>query len=271
MILVDYCFADYMNWLQLPFIRRIHENPDEQKLKDVIKFINSLGYRTKNIKNVHDSRSLKVIMDQLKEREEFPEISDLILKSMRKASYSLSKVPHYALGSKYHAHFTAPIRRAVDLESHYQLRNILLNNNNYSRKELKKNEKELTSFAAHASFREKMANVAEREAEKMEMASLMEKHVGEYFNGRVTNMSLYGMNVRTVDGIKGFVRFEDVLSGNYRYDLESKTLRLDNGTIFKISDSIRMRLIRASKETRTIDFKITETVKPKPKVKKKSA
>lgn len=262
MLLPDYCFADYMNWMGISYIKRIHECPDDKKIKEVVNFINTLGFKTNHIRNTHDPMSLKKIMDQIKDIQEFPILSDILLRSMKRARYSLDNVGHYGLAVKYHTHVTAPIRRVVDLENHYILREILLNENKniFTKYELDYAEKELRKIATQASTFEISGELAEKDAQKMEMAALMESKIGQYFNGRITNIAPYGINVKTEKGIIGFVRFENVLDGNYRFDLETLSLSNKKGITVKISDPVRLKLLSASKEQRTIYFRISQLI-----------
>lgn len=206
-------------------------------------------------------------MDGLKDNDAYSILSDIILCSMERARYSTDERGHYALGSEYHAHFTAAIRRFVDLVAHHMVHDILSGKMNCDKEGLDELEKELSGIANRATYYETMSDKAEEEAKAMEMATVMEDKIGEYFNGRVSNISLYGLKVRTENGIRGFVSCKDILSGNYKYDKNRKVFILDDGSIIKVSDLVRLKLIRASREDRAIDFKLLQVL-DKPKTKK---
>lgn len=267
MLLADYCYADYMIRMYQTIIRRVHDAPKKEKIKEAISTIKSLGYKIRPIKDYSDQHALKKVMDGLKDNDAYSILSDIILCSMERARYSTDERGHYALGSEYHAHFTAAIRRFVDLVAHHMVHDILSGKMNCDKEGLDELEKELSGIANRATYYETMSDKAEEEAKAMEMATVMEDKIGEYFNGRVSNISLYGLKVRTENGIRGFVSCKDILSGNYKYDKNRKVFILDDGSIIKVSDLVRLKLIRASREDRAIDFKLLQVL-DKPKTKK---
>lgn len=250
--------AIYLHHLGIPTINRIHEAPDEQKIKSAVHLVNTLGYKTRHLRNVDNPKSLQFILKQLANEKEFPILSLLLLKNLKKAVYSTDEVGHYGLALDYYLHATAPIRRVVDLELQYLL-NSLETDFDYSCESLVSLEKYLQQVAHHVTSREVCSDCAEREVVAMEMAAEMEKHLGEYRNGIVVDISGSGIMVRTTDNILGRVKFEQVCGGKYKLDRETKTLSCKklNDTI-RIGTYVRVKVLSASKENRTIDFAIKE-------------
>lgn len=257
--------AIYIKWLDLPIIQRVHESPEEGKIKGTINFINSLGYKTRHIRNISNPKSLQYIIKQLSNKEIFPILSDLLLRSMQRARYSIDNFGHYGLALDAYTQVTSPIRRVIDLETHYLLREYE-NNFDFSMEKLIETEKYLQSVAKQATSREQSADNAEREALKMEMASSMEKRVGEHINGHVVNISKEGVFVKTIDNIVGRVSFNQVCSGKYKFDTQKRCLFCkNNGPVIQIGTPVRIRVLSASKENRTIDFSITDNLKDRVK------
>jgi len=259
MLVAGQSTATYIKWLDLPLVQRVHESPEEGKIKNTVNFINSLGYKTRHIRNISDPKSLQKIIKQLSNKEEFPILSDLLLKSMQRARYSIDDFGHYGLALDAYTQVTSPIRRVVDLEIHYLLRE-LENNFDYSMESLKEIENYLQCIARQATSREKSADDAEKEALRMEMASNMEKRIGEYINGCIVDISRDGIEVKTVDNIIGRVSFNQICGGKYKLDPNNRCLTSKKRETINIGSHVRVRVLDASKEDRTIDFSITENL-----------
>ena len=175
MIAANETVATHIYWMELPFVYRIHEVPDEEKINEFIKAISLLGYNVKGSRHFENPKAMKSILDQLKDKEEFPILSTMLLRCMKKAVYKEENLGHYGLASKCYTHFTSPIRRFPDTTVHNLLRKYLFNEPNEH--ELKKlidcwNAK-LPELCEHTSQKERDAIDCERDVDSMKMAEYM--------------------------------------------------------------------------------------------------
>lgn len=246
-----------INYSWLPFIYRIHEMPDKNTVINILQFLKKLGYNIPLIKNVDNQKALQGILRDLSSDKDFKIISNFILRGMKKAKYSTENTGHFALAYEHYTHFTSPIRRLSDLMVHILID--LYEKNNYMiNEEIENLEQLLIDVSIQASFKERKAIEAENEANAMKMAEYMEGHINEYFNGKIINIDSSGVTVE-VNNIMGHVNFSDIKKDSYKFNKENFTLfgKKTKQTL-KIGDNVRIKVLSASKEYRTIDFAICE-------------
>lgn len=246
-----------INYSWLPFIYRIHEIPDKNTVNNILQFLKKLGYNIPLIKNVDNQKALQGILRDLSSDKDFKIISNFILRGMKKAKYSTENTGHFALAYEHYTHFTSPIRRLSDLMVHILID--LYEKNNYMiNEEIENLEQLLIDVSIQASFKERKAIEAENEANAMKMAEYMEGHINEYFNGKIINIDSSGVTVE-VNNIIGHVNFSDIKKDSYKFNKENFTLfgKKTKQTL-KIGDNVRIKVLSASKEYRTIDFAICE-------------
>lgn len=246
-----------INYSWLPFIYRIHEMPDKNTVINILQFLKKLGYNIPLIKNVDNQKALQGILRDLSSDKDFKIISNFILRGMKKAKYSTENTGHFALAYEHYTHFTSPIRRLSDLMVHILID--LYEKNNYMiNEEIENLEQLLIDVCIQASFKERKAIEAENEANAMKMAEYMEGHINEYFNGKIINIDSSGVTVE-VNNIIGHVNFSDIKKDSYKFNKENFTLfgKKTKQTL-KIGDNVRIKVLSASKEYRTIDFAICE-------------
>ncbi len=174
---------------------------------------------------------------------------------MQKAVYDKTNIGHFGLGSKCYTHFTSPIRRYPDLTVHRLLRKYLINAD-LSSGTISYWQEKLAYIAEHSSFTERNSIECEREVEDMKMAEYMEAHIGEEFDGRVSTIANFGMFVELDNLVEGLVHISD-LNGYFDYDEENQIM-VNEGSKekYRLGDRLRVKVVRASKEERKIDFKI---------------
>ena len=169
MIAANECVATHIYFMNLPFIYRVHEVPKEEKIRDFLSFIGSLGYQVPgDIKDVRPT-TMQRILKFLKDKPEFKILSSLLLRSMQKAVYKPENLGHYGLASTCYTHFTSPIRRYPDTTVHRLLRTYLFDGK-IDMSTIRKWEEKLVYIAEHSSSRERAAVDCEREVEDMKMA-----------------------------------------------------------------------------------------------------
>lgn len=257
MLTANETVAEKFYWLEAPFIYRIHEEPDIEKIKEANKFLYNLNLKIKANKDKIHSKAFAVVLDEVKGKEEERVVSNLLLRTLKLAKYSDENVGHFGIAGKYYCHFTSPIRRYPDLFIHRIISNYLENNFDVT-DEFKNKYGELAKQAAiDSSEREKVATKAEREAEKIKKAEFMEKHIGEEYEGVVSSITSFGMFVELESTVEGLVGFRDMGNEYYYYDEDRKMLIGENSKkTFKIGDIVKIRVKDANKILRQIDFEI---------------
>ncbi len=256
MLTANETVAEKFYWLEAPFIYRVHEVPDPDKIKELNKFLFNFGYKIKGSKdNVHP-KSFAKILEQIKGKDEETVISNLILRTLKVARYESENKGHFGIASKCYCHFTSPIRRYPDLYIHRIISHYIENNYNVS-EDFKNIQYMLaTKYAESSSEREKIAQKVERDAEDIKKAEFMENKIGQTYDGIISNITSFGVFVELENTVEGLIRFEN-LGGKeyYIYDEEHKILRGEHtNKIYKIGDKISIQVIEANKQTRKIAF-----------------
>jgi len=237
-----------------PFIYRIHDYPDVEKIVEFSKFVKSLGFSfdpalSKNTKQFHS------LMLQIKGREEEALINELAIRSMAKAVYSTKNIGHYGLGFKHYTHFTSPIRRYSDLIVHRILFNYLEGNNKNIYSPLK-----LEEISNHISATERSAIEAERLSIKIKQIEYLENHIGESFHAVISGVTHFGLFVKILDILaEGLIRVRDLEGDFYIYD-EKKYALIGRRTKkqYRLGDKVWVKLVRVDQEKSELDFIIIE-------------
>ena len=257
MLTANETIAEKFFWLEAPFVYRIHEIPDIDKIKETNKFLYNMNLKIKANKDSIHPKAFATVLDKVKGTEEEKIVSNLLLHTLKVARYSDENIGHFGIASKYYCHFTSPIRRYPDLFIHRIISKYLENDFNVS-----EDFKEKYSVLAHdvascSSEREKEATKVEREAEKLKKAEFMESHIGEEFEGIVSSVTSFGMFVELESTVEGLVRFCDMGNEYFEYDENNKILIGENtGKTYKVGDRVNIKVKNASKELRQIDFEL---------------
>ena len=259
MIAANECVATHIYFMNLPFIYRIHEYPKEEKIRSFLSFISGLGYKvTGNINDLKPT-TMQNILKQLKDKPEYKILSDLLLRCMQKAVYSPENKGHYGLASNCYTHFTSPIRRYPDTTVH-RLLHYYLFDGKLNMSLIKKWEEKLVYIADHSSERERASIDCEREVEDMKMAEYMEKHIGEEFIGMISSITSFGMFVELDNLIEGLVPLRD-MKDFFHFDEEHLCLTGEKTHMkYSIGEKVVVKVVRASKEDKTIDFEVIRKV-----------
>ena len=259
MLTANETIAEKFFWLDAPFIYRVHEEPDLEKIKELNKFLFNFGLKIKaNNDNIYPKEFAK-ILEEIKGKEEEKVISTLILRTLKVARYEAENKGHFGIASKYYCHFTSPIRRYPDLFIHRIISKYLEENYDLSQKEIEKYKVEAENRSEQSSEREKIATKVEREAEDLKKAEYMESRIGEEYEGIVSSITQFGMFVELENTVEGLIRFENLGDEYFIYDEERKRLigEKTNKT-YQIGDKVKIRVINANKLLRQIDFEIIE-------------
>lgn len=235
-----------------PFIYRVHEKPDKEKIQNFQTFLHALGYKIQVKKNLIPA-DFQAILKQIEGSKDEILVKEVALRTMMKATYSEKNVGHFGLAFEYYTHFTSPIRRYPDLMVHRLLKEYEQPISNDRKKEL---ESLLKKVSKKSSEQERLALEAERESVKVKQVEWIEQHQGEEFEGLISGVTSFGLFVQiTPHLIEGLVHIDNMADDYYIY--EEKTYSLigkDFGRVYRLGDSIRVKVAKVDREHNTVDF-----------------
>lgn len=253
MLIANETVAQEYFWRELPFVYRTHDTPDPEKIQALAEFIRNFGYGLKGVQDEIHPKELQKLLARIADSPEEMLISRLTLRSMKQARYSTECTGHFGLAAKYYCHFTSPIRRYPDLQIHRIIKENLRGRMNPER--IAHYEEILPEVAEHSSKTERRADEAERETEKMKKAEYMQEHIGEIYEGVISGITSWGMYVELPSTVEGLIHVSNLYDDRYYYQEEShEMVGVDTGTVYKLGQSIQVRVLGADKQTRTIDF-----------------
>ena len=259
MLSANETIAERFYWLEAPFIYRVHEEPDIDKVKELNKFLYNFGYKINKSGDKVYPKEFAKVLDSVKGKTEERVVSNLVLRTLKVARYESENDGHFGIASKYYCHFTSPIRRYPDLFIHRVISEYLENNNKLSAKKKAMYEEQAKEYADSSSEREKLAQTIEREAEDIKKAEYMESRIGEEYEGIISGVTSFGVFVELENTVEGLIRFENLGNDYFAYDEERKILVGEHtGKIFKIGDKIKIKVIEANKFLRRVSFAIVE-------------
>ena len=258
MIRANETVAEIFHNAGLPFVYRVHEEPDPETILQLKEYVEALGLKVKFPKTMHPS-VLQKVLELVKDHPLRSSVEKLMVRSMKRAMYSPTNIGHFGLASYAYTHFTSPIRRYPDLVVHRLLKLYLKQGNRFTEKQIELYSKLLPKIAQHCSKRERIADEAEWDLLAMKKVEYISKHMDEIFEVVVTNVTRFGLFVEIPDKlISGLVHIS-TLDDYYIYD-ERKNILVGErtGRIFKIGDILKVKVLRADKITGEIDFELAE-------------
>ena len=241
-----------------PFVYRVHDVPDPEKLVKLGNFIRQFGFhlRTSSKRSVQNKHINNLLTDCQGTNSQTL-IETLAIRAMAKAVYSTSNIGHYGLAFPYYTHFTSPIRRYPDMMVHRLVARYLLQ----SKATCRHDKEVLEEACVHCSDTEQMAQMAERDSTKEMQARWISKHVGEEFDAIISGVTEFGLFVQLTDTLtEGLVPIRTIEPHDYmQYDEENYCLvAARSGKTYTLSDNVRVRVVRADVERKKIDFELVE-------------
>lgn len=258
MLAANQTVAEEYFWQELPFVYRVHETPDSEKILQLGIFVNNFGYTLKTGANdeIHP-KEIQKLLNNVKGKPEEALISKLTLRSMKQAKYSVNCGGHFGLAMKYYCHFTSPIRRYPDLQIHRIIKENLHGKLGDTR--ASHYNKILPEVAEASSMLERRADDSEREVEKLKKAEYMEQFIGESFDGIISGVTSWGMFVELPNTVEGMVRVADIPGDYYYFDEEHYSMVGEHtGKTYKLGSKIKVTVAAVDKLVKTIDFVIAE-------------
>ena len=256
MLLANETVAEEYFWQEIPFVYRVHEAPDEEKMKKLITFIQNFGY-TMHVPKGQEIRPKEVqkLLDKIEGSQEEAMISRLTLRSMKQAKYSPDNDGHFGLATQYYTHFTSPIRRYPDLQIHRIIKDNLRGRMTESRRD--HYAKILTEVTMQASSLERRADEAERETVKLKKVQYMKKFYGEEFEGVISGITKWGLYVELPNTVEGLVHVANMMDDHYDYDeTHFQMVGTHTGKRYELGQKVKVRVTGCDTIARTIDFEL---------------
>lgn len=238
------------NKIEIPFVYRVHDLPDKEKIIEFSRFVKSLGYSF-DPNSASKSEQFQKLLESCKGTEEEAVINEIAIRSMAKAVYSTNNIGHYGLGFKHYTHFTSPIRRFPDLIIHNLIFRYLKNNTekNFS-------VEDLEEICNHSSAMERNAINAERLSVKLKQIEYLRGKVGTEFHGVVSGITNFGIFIELSQNLaEGLIRYRDLEDDYYTFDEKNYSITgKRTGRRIRLGDKVNVKLVRVDNEKREIDF-----------------
>lgn len=254
MLLCNETIAEHMFWANVPFVYRVHEDPDEDKLNHFNEFVHNLGYSVRWGSEVHP-KALQELIEKVKGQKEENVVNTLLLRSMKQARYAPQCTGHFGLAAMYYCHFTSPIRRYPDLIIHRIIKEYLKGSLNDARIEA------LTKAVDYASVQssetERTAQEAEREVDDLKKAEYMFDKIGEIYDGIISSVTSFGMFVQLPNTVEGLIHISEMYDDYYVYDEKHLTLTGERTKqVYRLGDEIKIKVTNVNIDLREISFGI---------------
>ncbi|MBN2316255.1 MAG: ribonuclease R [Sedimentisphaerales bacterium] len=256
--------ASLLDRLNIPFMRRIHPEPDGLSMTNLTKFLRAFGI---TLPRQPDRKTIQDLLASVKSADFSFAVNLAVLRSFEKAQYAPLHVGHYALASTHYCHFTSPIRRYADLMVHRVLERHLQNES-----VMKEQEQNLVETGKHITFTEQRAEDAERELTTVLTLQLLEKKIGEELDGVVTGLTGFGLFVQSKKyGVEGLIRMEDLESDRWSYDMKTQSIVGErSGYSIRLGQAIKVRIVSVNVPARQLNVTPAEPLIHKPKQSQKN-
>ncbi len=244
---------------ELPFLYRIHEEPDEEKMENVLAFARAHKIPVEKKKQHFSPKEVQKLLENVEGDPVEPSLCRMTLRSMKQARYSVSDAGHFGLAAKHYCHFTSPIRRYPDLQIHRIIKDLLRGRLNEEKIEQYKGF--LDDVALKTSMAERRAEEAERETVKMKKAEYMLAHIGESFEGTISGLTGWGMYVELDNTVEGLVSMNAMWDDFYRLDeARMELVGEKKGKVYRLGQRVQVIVENADTDMKTVDFRLDRNV-----------
>lgn len=257
MLIANETVAAHIFWQELPFLYRVHEAPDADKIDGLAAMLQNFGYYLKGAKGEIHPKEIQKLLAGLEGRPEENLITRLTLRSMKQAKYDTECLGHFGLACKEYCHFTSPIRRYPDLQIHRILKDQI--RGRLDDKRAAHYGAILDGVAQQCSKLERRADEAERETEKLKKAEYMEDKIGERFEGVISGVTGWGLYVELPDTVEGLVHISKMEGDFYIYDaVHYELVGQATGKKYCLGETVTVQVDQVDTILKTIDFVLAQ-------------
>ena len=257
MLLANETVAQHFFWMETPFVYRTHGTPDPEKIKKLSLFIRNFGYGLKTSQEEIHPKEIQKLMEKIEGTDEEALISRLTLRSMKQAKYTVECSGHFGLACQYYCHFTSPIRRYPDLQIHRIIKDEL--RGRMSEERTNHYSQILPEVAKQCSTKERRADEAERETDKLKKAQYMQERIGDTFGGVISGITGWGIYVELPNTVEGLIHIATLPDDYYYYDENAyEMVGEDSGRRFKLGQRVKVLVREVDTMTRTVNFTLAE-------------
>ena len=244
--------------LKIPFVYRVHESPDIEKMTAFINFLSTLGIKFGSDKKQVEPRDLQKVLENVEGLPIKPVVNMVMLRSLKKAKYFDKCLGHFGMALNYYCHFTSPIRRYPDLCIHRIIKEYLHGNTSFIK------SPKMVGFVVKASekssFMEKNAEDVERAIEDYKKCEYMSSFIGKTFEGIISGINARGFYVELDNTCEGFVSLAELKDDFYNYD-ETSLMLVGKNKFYKIGEKVEVKLVNCVLSERKINFEVIRKIK----------
>jgi len=253
MVAANEAVSTEYHWLDMPFVYRVHEEPDREKIESLMRFISNFGYSLRG--SVARTKSLQGLLARTENTPEALLIAKRVLRSMKQARYAPIALGHFGLAKQFYSHFTSPIRRFPDLAIHAIIKANIAGK--IDTKSITDFTDKLPDICIKCSETERRADAAQRDVEDMKKVEYMSDKVGQAFDGMISHVTGRGFFVELPSTVEGFVSVESLMDDFYiYYEEQSALIGEADGKTYRIGDAVRIIVTKADMEMRRLDFEV---------------
>ncbi|TQS74779.1 ribonuclease R [Ornithinibacillus gellani] len=259
MLAANETVAEHFHWLDVPFIHRIHEDPDEGKLQQFFEFLAGVGHGIKGSINHIHPQMLQNVLQEIEGEPEEMIVSKLMLRSMKQAKYDPHSIGHFGLATEFYTHFTSPIRRYPDLIVHRLIRTYLFDKR-MDKQTVQHWKSLMPEIARHTSEMERRAVDAERDTDDLKKAEFMQDKIGEEFTGIISSVTSFGMFVELENTVEGLIHVSFLVDDYYHFDERNYALIGERtGKIYRIGQEVQVKVTNVNMEEHAVDFELADS------------
>lgn len=258
MIAANRIVSEDMSWREVPFIYRVHDQPDLDRLREFNDFIHDFGYHLKGLQNEVHPKLLQDLLNNVAGKPEEKVINTLLLRSMKQAIYTAINIGHFGLAVDFYSHFTSPIRRYPDLMIHRIIKEAITQGI-LSDKRVSELQKKLPHVSEHSSLQERRAMEAERDSVELKKLEFMKDKVGKEFVGIINGVTNFGLFVELENTVEGLIHVEDLKDDYYHYNEKQHCLIGEaRKKVYQFGEKVRVKIDNINLDEREIDFLLVE-------------